>query len=200
MSKTEKVCQICGKPFSGRGESHYCSDCAAKIKSNVIADRICIDCGTTFKGGPRARRCPICREAARRAKKKKPTVRPLGSIDKCQRCGNEYTVESGRQKYCPACQKDAILEWQRIHKIGYNKKTNIKNKKQEKRNAQLKACLYCQRAFRSDTASAYCSEYCKKEQAKLSQCIADIKRGQNRNLKKYEDIREEYRKLCKERG
>lgn len=200
MSKTEKVCQICGKPFSGRGESHYCSDCAAKIKSNVIADRTCIDCGTTFKGGPRARRCPICREIARRAKKKKPTARPLGSIDICQRCGNEYVVEGGRQKYCTACQKDALLEWQREHKVGYNKKPEIESKKQEKRKNQLKMCLYCQKSFRSETPSAYCSEYCKKEQAKLNQCIADIKRGKKRDLKKYKDAREEYRKKSKERG
>ena len=61
-----------------------------------------------------------------------PTTRPLGSVDKCERCGKEYTVESGRQKYCPDCQREAVLEWQRDHKAGYNKKNRNKEKETRK--------------------------------------------------------------------
>lgn len=194
MSKGERLCQSCGKPFIGVRDSHYCSECAAKIKSNVIANRICTDCGTTFQGGPRARRCPDCREVAKRMRPRKPTMRPLGSVDQCKRCGGDYTVESGRQKYCPSCQRDASLEWQRDHKIGYSKNHDVNSRKQEKRKNQQKICKYCQRPFRTDTTTVYCSEYCKKEQSKLNQAILDSKRGMNRNIGKYEEAREEYRK------
>lgn len=43
--------------------------------------------------------------------------------------------------------------------------------------------------------------YCRKEQAKIYQCIADLNRGYKRDLKGYEDRRREYReKVEKESG
>lgn len=194
MRQVERICQSCGKTYVGARYSHYCSACAAKIKSNVMADRICKDCGATFSGGPRAMRCPVCREIARRSRPRKPPMRSLGSTDLCERCGKEYIVESGRQKYCPNCQRAASLEWQRNHKIGYGQRADVRTKKQEKRDNQMKVCKYCQRPFRATTNTIYCSDYCKKEQVKYNQALADIARGQNRNIKKYEDAREEYRK------
>lgn len=197
MGRTEKICQSCGVTYTGSKYSHYCSACTKKIKSNVMATRICKDCGSAFLGGPRASRCPVCREIAKKNKIKKPTMRPLGSTDKCERCGKEYIVEGGRQKYCPDCQRDASLEWQRKHKIGYAKKAEVKNKKQEKRDNQMKVCRYCQRPFRTDSSTIYCSEYCRNEQKKYNQAIFDVKRGISRNLEKYETMREMYRKKCK---
>ena len=194
MRQVERICQSCGATYVGSKYSHYCATCTAKIKSNVIADRICKDCGATFPGGPRAMRCPICRDIARRSNIQKPTIRPLGSTDYCKRCGKEYVVKSGRQKYCPDCQRDSLLEWQRNHKEGYSQKPEIKSRKQEKRENQQKVCKYCKRPFKTDTQTVYCSEYCKKEQEKLNQAVFDSKRGMNRNVKKYEDAREEYRK------
>lgn len=194
MNKPQRICQSCGRPFYGSGDAHYCEECAAKIKSDVLRDRICMDCGTSFIGGPRARRCPKCRDLAKRNKKKKPTSRPLGSTDTCKRCGAGYTVMSGRQMYCPNCQKEALLEWQRNHKTGYNQKKEVREKKQMIRKQQEMICPYCLMKFRSETSSPYCSDYCRKEQAKYYQCEADIRRGYNRDLGKYEKLRDEYRK------
>lgn len=198
MIKNIRVCQICGKTFPGVGDAHYCEGCTARVKSNVIRERTCMDCGISFLGGPRARRCPACREAARRNQKRGPATRPLGSIDRCERCGTEYKVASGRQRFCQHCRREAMLEWQRDHRSGYCKNPEVKEKKQKKRKQQEKICKYCLRKFRPDTPTQYCSEYCKKEQYKISQCMSDIKRGYNRDLAKYEEKREKYRKEVSE--
>lgn len=145
-NRTKRACQVCGKPFYGSTDCHYCPECA-KIKRSdtVVKIRVCKDCGVEFFGGPRARRCPDCAYIAQqetsRRHKKSGSKRPLGSIDKCVICGAEYIVVSGRQKYC--------------------------------------------------------SDYCRKEQKKLHQCIADINRGYNRDYDKYIDKRNKYREQVK---
>ena len=200
MKRTKRACQVCGKPFYG-------PECAkAKKIDTVVKIRICADCGMEFFGGPRARRCPDCaykaaQETSRRHKKT-GTARPLGSLDKCAVCGKEYTVKSGRQKYCSdACQREGVLAWQREHKKGYNKVSGQDIKKMERRKEAQKVCAYCLRAFATDSPTPYCSDYCRKEQAKIYQCIADLNRGYKRDLKGYEDRQREYReKVEKESG
>lgn len=66
--------------------------------------------------------------------------------------------------------------------------------KKERRKERRKKCLYCGKEFWSYTAKGYCSDYCKKENAKLGQAYADIIRGQKRNIQKYIDTRDAYRK------
>lgn len=199
MKRTKRACQVCGKPFYGTGDCHYCPECTrAKKLDTVVKIRTCADCGAEFFGGPRARRCPHCaykaaQETSRRHKKT-GTARPLGSIDKCAICGKEYTVVSGRQKYCSdACQREGVLAWQREHKKGYNKASRQDIKKMERRKEAQKVCAYCLRSFATDSPTPYCSDYCRKEQAKIYQCIADLNRGYKRDLKGYEDRRREYR-------
>lgn len=200
MKRTMKPCQICGKPFYGGADCHYCPECArAKKLDTVVRFRSCQDCGTEFYGGPRARRCPDCAYKAQqetsRRHKKTGTARPLGSIDKCAVCGKEYIVKSGRQKYCSdICMRQGVLAWQREHKRGYHKASGQNIKKQERRNQKKKVCAYCLRTFTSNTSSGLCSDYCRMEHKKLLQCKADIARGYNRDLKKYEDKRDLYRK------
>lgn len=206
MRRTKRICQKCGAQFWGVADRHYCPECAGKIKAeNVVRNRRCIDCGQTFEGGPRAKRCPDCREIALRESlkryRKSGTKRALGSTDICQWCGKEYIVISGRQKYCSeACQRLAVLEWQRQHKKGYHRKEEIYAEKERKREIQEKICPYCLRIFRSTSSSPYCSDYCRREQRKYYQCIADINRGFNRNLEKYEKARAEYREKTQSEG
>lgn len=193
---------MCGKPFYGSTDCHYCPACARDKKlDTVVKIQTCQDCGIEFYGGPRARRCPDCAYKAQqetsRRHKKTGTKRPLGSIDKCQWCGGEYIVTSGRQKYCPKCKDEAVLAWQREHKRGYYKASGQDVKKAERRKRAQKICVYCLQTFMSDTSTNVCSDYCRKEYQKLQQCLADINRGYRRNLKKYEDRREKYRKECK---
>lgn len=199
-AKTLRACQVCGKPFYGSDARFYCPDCAkAKKLDTVIKIRTCQDCGVEFFGGPRARRCPAC---ARKAKqetdkkaKKRGVRRPLGSIDKCEICGMEYTVTSGRQKYCSEyCQRKGTLEWQKEHKKGYNKKSGQDIMYHERKKKTKKICAYCLREFSDNTCSNLCSDYCRSEQRKINQCKADIKRGYNRDLEKYKKAREDYRK------
>ena len=120
--------------------------------------------------------------------------RPLGSIDKCAWCGKQYTVESGRQKYCsPLCSREADLQWQRDHKKGYHIKSGQEKKKIERRQKQEKICVYCGRTFNGHGNT--CSDYCAKENNKIIMCISDIKRGTKRKINRYYEKRENYRNL-----
>lgn len=198
IKRTKKACQICGNSFYGGRDCFYCPKCAKDKKADtVVKIRICQDCHIEFFGGPRAKRCPDCAYIAQIHHERKPTMRPIGSVDKCVICGNEYTVVSGRQKYCSEiCQRKGVLEWQREHKKNYHKISGQNIKKQERRKQAQKICVYCLRNFTSNTTTNLCSDYCRTEQNKLSQCIADINRGYKRDLKKYEDKRRKYREKC----
>lgn len=199
-NRTKKACQICGNSFYGLRDNFYCPKCAREKKlDTVVRIRHCQDCGVEFFGGPRAKRCPECAYKARKENKKHyqscGAKRPIGSIDYCQWCGKEYIVNSGRQKYCSdTCQRQAVLLWQREHKKDYYKKPEQIKRKQERRKNAEKICVYCGRKFSSSRPTNTCSEYCRKEQKKISLCISDINRGRNRNFQKYIDARNEYRK------
>lgn len=199
LHRTKRACQVCGKPFYGSNDMFYCPDCARSKKSDtVVKIRTCFDCGTEFFGGPRAKRCPDCAYYAHIHRERKHAMRPFGSIDKCVICGSEYAVVSGRQKYCSAaCQRIGVLEWQREHRKGYAERSGQNVKKQVRRTQKQKICVYCLRTFSSDKPTNLCSDYCRSEHKKLQQCIADINRGYNRNLRKYEDKRAKYREDCK---
>ncbi|EOS66510.1 hypothetical protein C817_05950 [Dorea sp. 5-2] len=199
MVRTIRACQVCGKPFYGSKDNHYCPDCAKTKKlDTVVRIRTCQDCGIEFSGGPRAKRCPNCAYIAKSRRKRKPAARPIGSTDRCVVCGKEYTVNSGRQKYCSeSCQRKSLLEWQKEHKKGYYKSSGQDVKKQDRRNKTQKICTYCLRPFTTNTSSNFCSDYCRAEQKKLQQCLYDIKRGHNRDFKKYENKRNKYRKEVK---
>lgn len=191
-------CPVCGKMFYGRGDARLCPECAKTSRvQSVIRERTCIDCGVAFPGGPRAKRCPECRRIAayenQKRFKRTGSRRPLGSTDRCQLCGKEYTVESGRQKYCRSCQRDGLLQWQREHKKEYNKKPEqVKSKKQFRKERQ-KVCEYCLRVFWSNVSSNYCSDYCREQQKHIQYCKYDIARGRNRNMQTLIDTREKYR-------
>lgn len=112
--------------------------------SVVVKPRTCRQCGAVFDGGPRAWYCPACRKErarqsdARYRSKGCVADRPLGSTDKCVRCGSEYVVKSARQKYCPDCAYDAVREADRPASRAWNQqhKDTYYPQKNEKRNAQ----------------------------------------------------------------
>lgn len=83
-----KQCRICGQPLPPKSKAWYCPECK-KIK---------------------------VREAASKYAKKKAN-RNKGDKDICARCGNEYIIETPRQKYCPSCQsvlgRDKLNEYTR---------------------------------------------------------------------------------------
>lgn len=135
----KKICKYCGNAYDGDPGSSACPDRVAARKRTTIATRTCSICGATFRAGPSSKFCPVClaerkkEQAARR--RRTGTLRPLGSTDRCQVCGAEYIVKSGRQKYCPACAAEAIREKDRQQ----SRKWNAENTTPEDRKAIRKA-------------------------------------------------------------
>lgn len=160
---------------------------------------MCRMCGKEFLGGPRAFYCPDCRiirtkEAQKRFRQGKTAKRKLGSVDKCELCGNEYIVTAGRQKYCSEkCQHEAGLLLQKEYKSAYNKETEQTKKKLEKNSKKQKICEYCGKKFRSKVASNTCSDYCRHKQAQIRNARARINRGEKTNLDTLLKEREEYK-------
>lgn len=160
------------------------------------------DCGIEFYGGPRARRCPDCaykaQQETNKAFKKRGAARPLGSVDKCEICGKEYVVTSGRQKYCSkTCQHKGVLAWHKEHKKGYNRASGQYAKMQERRKQQKKICVYCLQTFASNKPTNVCSDHCRKEQRRLQEYAAELNRGRKADYDKLLDLRNRYREAVK---
>lgn len=195
----KRVCAVCGNVFYTKSnDGILCPACKEQEQKKVVRQRICVDCGRTFDGGPRAKYCPECSVLRKRENlakhRKNGAARPIGSTDSCLWCGKEYVVRSGRQKYCSdLCSREALLAWQRDHKkktIDPQKAIKSQNECRAKRQ---KVCKYCLQKFWSSVSSDLCSDYCRKKQLQINQCEADLRRGYKRNLKKYLDEREKYR-------
>lgn len=189
-----RKCKNCGKEFevpTGK-DSYLCPECAAQSKQkSVYRERVCKDCGAVFMGYPRSFYCPECvierRKQQRRARKNRPN-RPLGSIDYCERCGKEYTVNSGLQRYCPECAKEAVAENIRARKREYAAEHT--GKKQELRKdtrAKRYVCKICGREFEKHTAAVTCSPECERELLRRRRAIADARRGK-RSLESLEKL------------
>lgn len=195
ISNRQRICRKCGIAFYGKAGRQYCDSCLLKVKANtVLRDRICQDCGAVFSGGPRAKRCPARRLAAKRAYKHKQTIRPLGSIDTCQFCGQPYTVMSGKQKYCCTnCAAKAVREIEIANKP--RTRTQLqKDKRVSMLRSIQKVCAYCLKSFAaSGSNTVYCSDYCRKQAHKLQIAECDVRRGRARNLEKYYNQRQSYR-------
>lgn len=139
----------------------------------MILDRKCLSCSTNFPGGPRAYYCPACRvdrrrQAKARYQQKKRLgigIRHIGSTDRCERCNELYTVESGLQRFCPKCQP--------IHAAEYDAKTSLSfyhaNKeginpvRNERRLKGQRKCVWCDEIFDSKYGRVTCSEECKRQ-------------------------------------
>lgn len=162
----KKICKYCGAIYDGDPGSSACPDCVAARNRTTIATRICSICGAAFQAGPSSKFCPVClaerkkEQAARR--RRNGTARPLGSTDKCQACGAEYIVKSGRQKYCPACSAEEIRKNDRLQ----SRRWNADNLTPEARKAVRKAaaapiaCVVCGKLFVPASPSITCSPEC----------------------------------------
>lgn len=153
------------------------------IAVNVVRTRVCHQCGIKFLGGPRAWYCPSCRinrakmqDALRR---QNGTKRPLGSIDRCEICGDDYVVKSGAQRYCPKCAPDAVRRvdnlqsraWNEAHKETYYPARNAK------RRAAEKPCIVCGKMFLPNgLPTNTCSPECRRERKRQIQKASDLKR------------------------
>lgn len=160
-------CKRCGAEILASGEQAYCAECRSIVKSeSVIRDRVCVDCGITYPGMPSSKLCPSCStERARereRAYKKNGAVRKIGSTDICVICGEEYTVTSGLQKYCPDCAKEAYRA--KSAKRKHDGWVNNPTEQQERRRTlkkDRKVCVVCGKLF-DIPIRVTCSEECAK--------------------------------------
>ena len=184
-----RKCQLCGKLFRPDGQYVlYCPECRPKARAaTVIRDRTCAICGAVFPGGPAAKYCPSCKIEPKRKRdrehKRRGTLRPIGSADICEKCGKEYTVTGGKQKYCPACSAEAIAETVRGKKRVYSAENHdvLRQKYKEKR---LKSfpCAVCGKLLTPEEIAAgncACVEH-RREYAYRTQAYSDIKRGRRK--------------------
>jgi hypothetical protein len=79
-----------------------------------MREHSCCTCGTTFRGGPAARFCPVCRSERKAAAQKRYRAntcpRHIGETDLCAGCGEKYIVNGGLQKFCEACARKRAAE------------------------------------------------------------------------------------------
>ena len=188
-----KQCKKCGSAFdTDRQGAYLCPACAAASRrASVYRERVCIDCGTTFMGYPKSRRCPPCQAVANREsdkRRKHGASRPLGSIDTCKCCGAEYIVNSGRQRYCKACAPEAVRCNIQSHKRAYNQinKDTISRQKAANRSYN-KICVICGKVFDADTSTVTCSAGCAAERLRRQRQRADQKRSPGKRKRRTED-------------
>ena len=167
-----RLCRACGVTFpSDKEQESLCPTCLAAQKSTTIRNRTCRQCGKTFPGGPRAWYCPDCRaERSReqnRAHKRNGTKRKLGSIDRCEQCGAEYVVQSGLQRYCPACAEAAVRAKDNAASRAYN--ASHKEQRQELRAMALKPCVICGGIVPRGSQAVTCSQACAEEHKRRQQ-------------------------------
>ena len=140
----------------------------------MIQNRICRSCGRSFEGGPRAYYCAECRRERQRAswreharKKRQGMVdRPLGSIDKCDRCGKEYIVVGSNQRFCEDCQIPHRLEYDyKRAKPKYEQNKHWYNPvRNERRRVNPIPCRICGTLFQPSGQQVVCGkEECKQE-------------------------------------
>ncbi len=139
-----------------------------------LLDRVCKQCKAQFSGGPRAYYCPSCRKerqrqqgAAYQRRKRAGTVhRPLGSIDQCERCGQEYTVKGGLQRFCQDCQPIHAKEYDRETSIEFYhvNKERINPVRNNRRRIGLRKCEWCGAEFdHRGTKRLTCSDECRRQ-------------------------------------
>ena len=184
-----KICKKCGKKFyteTGHSETYLCPECSLQTKrDNVYRERKCQICGAIFPGYPRSLFCPSCSEMRKKEQKKKYNrkrpARPIGSIDRCEICGQAYKVKSGLQRFCPDCAEKAVKEKIRARKREYNeqnKKRLYAHKEKMRKDGHI--CVVCGKVFDPDLPTVTCSQECAKEWQRIRQNQADLRRGKRR--------------------
>jgi hypothetical protein len=138
----------------------------------MIQDRTCRECSCSFKGGPRAYYCPSYREDRKKqatreynARKRKGQVRHIGSIDTCERCKKDYTVESGLQRFCPECKPIHTLEYDRETALPFyhENKDRINPVRNDRRRVGERNCDFCGKSYIQTDRQLTCNDECKRQ-------------------------------------
>ena len=200
----KRICKYCGKTYEGDPGSSACPECVADRKKTTIRDRVCRQCGRTFPGGPRAWYCPECRAERRREsaerQRKRGTRRPIGSIDLCEVCGGEYVVNSARQRYCPACAREAIRAVDRQHSRAWNEvNTTPEGRKTERKASSAEIpCAVCGKPFVPTDSAVTCSPECREIYRKRSCAEWEAQNKDHRNAYQRNRLKEKEKAMTPE--
>lgn len=221
------TCPICGGRVPD-GRRIYCSEGCYKISEKrrqrvgtgaqsgnpeMVHTFTCPDCGKIVTRPTKCTRCEECQDAANRLHnaiyRRSGARRPLGSTDKCARCGKEYIVFGGKQKYCPACKESATAE-----AIREQRRASMEEKRNNAVTGNIirerkrvvpkeKICKYCKKTFSVVGNGEYCSEECrlaaKKEYLKeYDKARAEQKRAAQKA--RYESMTSEQREEANRRA
>lgn len=190
-----RICRACKVEYEGDPGSTLCPTCVKTQKSTTIRDRICRTCGTAFPGGPRAWFCPKCRadrqrEQRREAQRRRAAgkTRSLGSEDICTICGKPYTVNSGRQRYCPECAPAAWAEADRQQGRAWYAANADPDKRRQTRqtHAAKLLCVICGKPYTPTDASKTCSPECSAELHRRSAARWESNHKPQRNARRRE--------------
>lgn len=199
-----RICKYCGATYDGDPGGSCCPSCAAAHRAVTLRERVCKTCGALFLGGPRAWYCPTCRaerrkEADRRAKRN-GAARPLGSTDLCEICGKPYTVNSGRQRYCPDCAPEAIRTVDNAQSRAWAAEHTTPEQRREARRAAAASipCAVCGRLFVPTSAALTCSEGCSRELAKQRAQTWEGEHREERNADRRERYRQKLERMTPE--
>lgn len=164
---------------------------------DVYRDKACVDCGRVVRMHIKSKRCKACQEVAdkihnaehRRAKTRGHT-RAIGATSTCTVCGELYTVNSGMQKYCPACapaatkaaDSRATLAWIQAAYEADPQRREAKNAKRRTNWADApRKCEVCGALFLPPTPTRKtCGETCQKQHKRQQQRQYDKKRNKER--------------------
>lgn len=189
--KANLKCRECGTPIPHpTAYQTLCDECAKRLKSAIaLRPRVCVDCGVTFDGYPKSKRCPACRHervlrlrAGYRAAERAGKQRKIGETYLCERCGNPYTLTGGLQRYCPDCKDEAALEANRAASREYMRAHRDEQKRSK---YAVRYCVICGREITANTSIITCSPECALERRRQRQRAADARRGVGRGSQDY---------------
>lgn len=168
--RSNVICRECGTPIPHPTRyQKLCDECQQKaIHKDKKVERICIECGRQFIGGPSAKRCPDCkrerdRERARLHQQAKAAghVRELGRTYICEACGKPYVLNSGMQKYCPDCMEEQRKKDTRAKVNEYMRA----NKGKYPQYPRMRVCVICGKILEPGTRGITCSPECAEKRA-----------------------------------
>lgn len=176
------VCKRCGTPIPYDRYRVYCDACSRLNKQESLRrERVCIDCGKSFFGYPKSKRCPECQADANRrsdaeAKRRKTAgkSRRIGDEYECEICGKKYILTSGRQRYCPDCAdigtKAADAAKSRAYSAEHRAEIH------ERRRA-ARVCIVCGKPITSKYCTVTCGDpVCKAARKSQMQRAAEARR------------------------
>lgn len=162
---SNRVCKRCGVPLPKELGKYrvYCDACTLlNRRENLQRERICTDCGKPFIGFPKSKRCPECRDAARKRadiecyrRRMLGKSRKIGETYKCEICGKDYILTAGRQRFCSDCAEKGAMSSDAAASRAYN--AAHRDQIHDRRRSQ-RVCIICGRPIAAKTSTVTCAD------------------------------------------